>query len=592
MTLTSSSFSSSSLHTLLPYIARYRWQFGGGLVFLVGTAAIQLVGPWVIKHAIDELSLGVTRSTLGVYAGLLVGVAVAGGGCRFFMRRIIIGVSRQIEYDLRNDFFAHLQRLPLAYYQGQRTGDLMSRATNDLGAVRMMVGPAVMYTGTTSIVFVVAATMMVSISPRLALFALLPLPVVTALVKGFGSAIYHRSEQIQEQLARVSAIVQEALAGVRVVRAYRRETAEMSRFGRANEVYLERSRAVIGLQALFYPSMALCLGLSSLVVLWLGSGLVVAGQMTVGDFVAFNAYLVMLTWPMIAFGWVTNTLQRGLAAWHRMRAVLDATPDVVGPAIHRSLQTRDDVRGKVEFRDLSFSYDGRPVLDAVSATVEPGQVLALIGATGSGKTTLVDLIPRVFDPPRGTVFLDDVDVRDIPLPVLRSAIGYVRQEPFLFSDTIRENVSFGARHDGTDDDVVRRAVEVARLDKDLDDFPLGSETLVGERGITLSGGQKQRAAIARALVGDPRVLILDDVLSAVDTQTEEEVLKRLEDVVRQRATIIVAHRISTVRTADLILVLHHGSVVERGSHDELVARDGVYAGLYRRQRLEEELDQV
>ena len=592
MTLTSSSFSSSSLHTLLPYIARYRWQFGGGLVFLVGTAAIQLVGPWVIKHAIDELSLGVTRSTLGVYAGLLVGVAVAGGGCRFFMRRIIIGVSRQIEYDLRNDFFAHLQRLPLAYYQGQRTGDLMSRATNDLGAVRMMVGPAVMYTGTTSIVFVVAATMMVSISPRLALFALLPLPVVTALVKGFGSAIYHRSEQIQEQLARVSAIVQEALAGVRVVRAYRREAAEMSRFGRANEVYLERSRAVIGLQALFYPSMALCLGLSSLVVLWLGSGLVVAGQMTVGDFVAFSAYLVMLTWPMIAFGWVTNTLQRGLAAWHRMRAVLDATPDVVGPAIHRSLQTRDDVRGKVEFRDLSFSYDGRPVLDAVSATVEPGQVLALIGATGSGKTTLVDLIPRVFDPPRGTVFLDDVDVRDIPLPVLRSAIGYVRQEPFLFSDTIRENVSFGARHDGTDDDVVRRAVEVARLDKDLDDFPLGSETLVGERGITLSGGQKQRAAIARALVGDPRVLILDDVLSAVDTQTEEEVLKRLEDVVRQRATIIVAHRISTVRTADLILVLHHGSVVERGSHDELVARDGVYAGLYRRQRLEEELDQV
>ncbi len=589
MTLTSSS---SSLHTLLPYIARYRWQFGGGLVFLVGTAAIQLVGPWVIKHAIDELSLGVTRSTLGVYAGLLVGVAVAGGGCRFFMRRIIIGASRQIEYDLRNDFFAHLQRLPLAYYQGQRTGDLMSRATNDLGAVRMMVGPAVMYTGTTSIVFVVAATMMVSISPRLALFALLPLPVVTALVKGFGSAIYHRSEQIQEQLARVSAIVQEALAGVRVVRAYRRETAEMSRFGRANEVYLERSRAVIGLQALFYPSMALCLGLSSLVVLWLGSGLVVAGQMTVGDFVAFNAYLVMLTWPMIAFGWVTNTLQRGLSAWHRMRAVLDTTPDVVGPAIHRSLQTRDDVRGKVEFRNLSFSYDGRPVLDAVSATVEPGQVLALIGATGSGKTTLVDLIPRVFDPPRGTVFLDDVDVRDIPLPVLRSAIGYVRQEPFLFSDTIRENVSFGARHGGTDDDVVRRAVEVARLDKDLDDFPLGSETLVGERGITLSGGQKQRAAIARALVGDPRVLILDDVLSAVDTQTEEEVLKRLEDVVRQRATIIVAHRISTVRTADLILVLHHGSVVERGSHDELVARDGVYAGLYRRQRLEEELDQV
>ena len=544
----------------------------------------------MVKLAVDGLTQGVSRSSLGLYAGLLVGIAVAGGGCRFMMRRIIIGASRQIEYDLRNDFFAQLQRLSLSYYQRERTGDLMSRATNDLGAVRMMVGPAIMYTGTTSIVFVVAATLMVSISPRLALFALLPLPLVTALVKGFGSAIYQRSEKIQEQLAQVSAIVQEALAGVRVVRAYRRESTELRRFQQANEVYLERSRAVIELQALFYPSMALCLGLSSLVVLWLGSGLVVTGQMTVGDFVAFNAYLVMLTWPMIAFGWVTNTLQRGLAAWHRMRVVLDAVPDVAGPARHSSLRSRDDIRGKVEFRNLSFSYNGTPVLDAVSATVEPGQVLALVGATGAGKSTLVDLIPRVFDPPRGSVFLDDVDVRDIPLSVLRSAIGYVRQEPFLFSDTIQENVAFGARDDGASDDLIRRAVEVARLDKDLDDFPLGSETLVGERGITLSGGQKQRAAIARALVGDPRVLILDDALSAVDTHTEEEVLKRLDDVVRQRTTIIVAHRISTVRTADLILVLKNGSVVERGSHDQLVAHDGVYAGLYRRQRLESELE--
>ena len=582
------------LHTaskLVPYLTRYRGRFAVGFVFLVLATTIQLISPWVLKYAVDDLTIGVTRTKLVLYAWLLVGIALVGGICRFLMRRIIIGASRQIEYDLRNDFFAQLQRLSLAYFQKHRTGDLMSRATNDLGAVRMMAGPAVMYSATTSIVLVVAVILMLSISPRLTLFALLPLPLVTVAVKGFGSAIYHRSEQIQAQLAHMSAITHEALAGVRVVRAYSREAVEMNRFQGANDEYVVRSRAVIQLQGLFYPSMALLLGLSALIVLWLGSRQVIAGQMTLGDFVAFNAYVVMLTWPMIAFGWVTNMLQRGMAAWSRMLEVLEVDPAIQDPGLAPNLTSPADVRGRVEFRDLSFAYNGHPVLEHVSAVVEPGQMLALVGPTGSGKSTLVDLLPRLFDPPPGTVLVDGVDIRHIPLSVLRGAIGYVPQEPFLFSDTIAENVAFGTVGDGTHGSAVDNAMAIARLDKDLRDFPQGWDTTVGERGITLSGGQKQRAAIARALTIDPRILILDDALSAVDTHTEEEILSRLRGVIRQRTSIIVSHRISTVRDADLILVLDKGRVVERGTHQELLVHDGLYAGLYRKQLLEEELEE-
>ena len=365
----------------------------------------------------------------------------------------------------------------------------------------------------------------------------------------------------------------------------------MNRFQGANDEYVVRSRAVIQLQGLFYPSMALLLGLSALIVLWLGSRQVIAGQMTLGDFVAFNAYVVMLTWPMIAFGWVTNMLQRGMAAWSRMLEVLEVDPAIQDPGLAPNLTSPADVRGRVEFRDLSFAYNGHPVLEHVSAVVEPGQMLALVGPTGSGKSTLVDLLPRLFDPPPGTVLVDGVDIRHIPLSVLRGAIGYVPQEPFLFSDTIAENVAFGTVGDGTHGSAVDNAMAIARLDKDLRDFPQGWDTTVGERGITLSGGQKQRAAIARALTIDPRILILDDALSAVDTHTEEEILSRLRGVIRQRTSIIVSHRISTVRDADLILVLDKGRVVERGTHQELLVHDGLYAGLYRKQLLEEELEE-
>ena len=586
----------ASLRKLVPYLARYRRRFAAGLVSLILATVFQLVSPWVLKLAVDDLTLDVTRRKLAVYAGVLLAIALAGGSFRFLMRRIIIGASRQIEYDLRNDFFSHLQSLPLAYFQRHRTGDLMSRATNDLNAVRMMVGPAIMYSCTTSIVFVVGVLLMLSISPQLTLLGLLPLPFVSLVVRGFGRAIYRRSEQIQEALAHLSATAQEALSGVRVVRAYGREAVEIERFRRSNDAYLDRSRAVIQLQGLFYPSLALFLGLSALIVLWLGSRLVVANEITIGDFVAFNGYLVMLSWPMIAFGWVTNMLQRGLAAWHRMLDVLETPPSITDPGPHPTLHTPSDIAGRIEFRNLTFAYNGQPILDGISATVEPGQMLALVGPTGAGKSTLVDLLPRIFDPPPGSVLIDGVDVRTIPLTVLRGAIGYVPQEPFLFSHSIAHNVAFGVLGSGptstpaADDRAIAQAVDIARLDKDIVDFPQGLATLVGERGIALSGGQKQRAAIARALLVDPRILILDDALSAVDTHTEEEILVRLRRRLRQGTSIVVSHRISTVRDADLILVLDQGKVVERGTHDELVGQDGLYAGLHRKQLLEAELE--
>ena len=500
------------------------------------------------------------------------------------MRRIIIGASREIELDLRNDLFRHLQRLPPAWFQANRTGDLMSRATNDLSAVRMMAGPAIMYTASTSITFVVALLLMLSLSPALTLLALLPLPFVSVVVQRFGSAIYLRSERIQAQLAHMSAVVQEALAGVRVVRAYRREGVETERFRETNEEYVARSRALIRLQGAFHPTLAFFLGLSALIVLWIGSRHVIDGRLSLGDFVAFNVYVAMLSWPMIAFGWVTNMLQRGLAAWQRMLDVLQVEPSIRDP---EAPVAPGRIRGAVEFRDLTFAYDGRAVLSGVSARVEPGQVLALVGPTGSGKSTLVDLLPRLFDPPPGTVFIDGIDVREMPLDTLRGAIGYVPQEPLLFSETVAGNVAFGVR---AADGAVADAVRLAQLDVDVAGFPRGLDTEVGERGITLSGGQKQRAALARAILTDPRILILDDALSAVDTHTEEAILGRLREVMRQRTTILVAHRISTVRNADLILVLDDGRVFERGTHDELVASGGLYAGLHRKQLLEEALE--
>ncbi|HSL22202.1 MAG TPA: ABC transporter ATP-binding protein [Vicinamibacterales bacterium] len=584
---------------LLPYAVRCKRQFLLGLGCVIAATTIQLLSPWILKYAIDDLYRGVTRGKLLAYAGMLLGVAVAGGYFRFLMRRIIVGASRVIEYDLRNDFFAHLQRLPLSYFQARRTGDLMSRATNDLNAVRMMIGPAVMYSASTLIVFVVALALMFSIDARLTLVSLLPLPFVSISVKYFGTEIHKRFEAIQAQLSDISAVTQEALAGVRVVRAYRQERPETERFRAANLEYLERNRGLIRIQGLFYPSMSLFLGLAALLVLWMGSREVIRGRITLGEFVAFNSYLVMLSWPMIAFGWVTNMMQRGMASWKRMLEVFDAEPAVITHAPPGRPVIQTIARGGIEIRDLTFAFDGQePVLRDVSARIEPGQTVALVGPTGSGKSVLLSLLPRLHEPPPRTIFVDGVDVRDIPLPTLRRAIGFVPQEPFLFSDTVANNIAFGlddgpARGNGDSDahrqEAIVKAAAVARLDKDADGFPKGYETAVGERGITLSGGQKQRTAIARAVVTDPRILVLDDAMSAVDTYTEEEILGRLKEVMRQRTSIIVSHRISTVRHADRIFVLDDGRIVESGRHDELVAQGGAYAELYRKQLLEEEL---
>jgi ATP-binding cassette subfamily B protein len=587
----------SALRRLLPYVLRYRRQFVTGLACVLVTTSIQLLSPWVLKYAIDDLGRGVTRQKLAAYAALLLGIALVGGVFRYLMRRLIIGASRDIEYDVRSAFFARLQQMPLSYYQARRTGDLMSRATNDLNAVRMMIGPAVMYTANTALVFVVAIALMLSIDARLTLLALLPLPLVSISVKYFGSAIHTRFEAIQAQLADLSAVVQEALAGVRVVRAYSQEAHEEARFRSANAEYVRKNRGLISLQGLFFPSMTLFLGFGSLLVLWLGSREVIRGRITLGEFVAFNAYLVMLSWPMIAFGWVTNILQRGMASWKRMLEVLDAVP-----AIDDARATPEgraaSITGAIEIRDLVFTYPGtdRPVLDHVSLRIERGQTVAFVGATGSGKSTLISLLPRLHDPPQGSIFVDGVDILEIPLAAVRAAIGFVPQEPFLFSDTVAENVAFGVQPapnaaavaiEGTKR--IGDAAAIARLDVDVSSFPKGYGTMVGERGITLSGGQKQRTALARALMVDPRILVLDDALSAVDTSTEEEILTRLRGVMRQRTSIIVSHRISTVRDADQIFVLERGRIAERGTHGALVAHGGLYASLYRKQLLEEEL---
>jgi ATP-binding cassette subfamily B protein len=580
---------------LFPYIRRYRREYLLGFASLVLCSTMFAVSPLVLQFAVDDLSAGVTRSKLAFYAGVLLLIAGLAGYFRYQMRRIIISASRGFEYDLRNDFFAHLERLPMSFFQENRTGDLMSRATNDLSSVRMMVGPAVMYLANTLITAVVSLSLMFSLDVRLTLIVLLPLPIVSITVKMFGTAIHKTFEEVQEKLSDMSAVVQESLTGVRVVRAYRQEDAEIARFRDANIEYLRHNKRLTRLQGAFFPTMSLFLGFSALLALWLGSRDVTTGRLTIGELVAFNAYLAQLAWPMIAFGWVTNLLERGMASWKRMLVVMETVPAIRDEGSEEGFVGRpglasQDPAGAIEFRNLSFLYGSREVLRNVSFSVKAGETVAIVGATGSGKSTLVNLLPRLQNPPRGTVFIDGRDVRDMPLNELRSLIGFVPQEPFLFSDTLADNVAFGVPGVKQEEPArIEAAATVAQLEKDVRDFPNGYETMVGERGITLSGGQKQRTAIARAVITDPRILILDDALSAVDTYTEEEILSRLRGVMKGRTAIIISHRISTVRDADQIVVLDAGRVVEKGRHDELIRMGGHYAELYKKQLLEEEL---
>jgi ATP-binding cassette subfamily B protein len=554
------------------------------------TNAIALTQPHVLRLAVDDLYRGVTSAKLARYALILFGIAVLGGVFKFLMRHFVIGISRHLEFDLRNDLFAHLQRLPLEYYQRTRTGEIMSRATNDLSAVRMMLGPGIMYMVNTVVVAAVSIACMVAISPRLTFYSLLPLPLVSLTVWFFGDRIHRRFERVQAQFADISARVQENLSGVRVIRAFTREADEIEAFREMNDEYVRRNQRLIQVWGVFHPLLAFLSGLAALLALDLGGREVVRGHISLGSFVAFTVYLAMLNWPVVALGWVINLFQRGMASYRRLVEVLDVEPAIQSPR-DAVRPARDGPRaGEIEFRDLTFRYPGstRPALRDVSLRVEPGRTVALVGRTGAGKSTLLALLPRLFDPPPATVFLDGVDVRRWDLAALRARLAVVPQDSFLFSATVAENIGDGVEHPSRE--AVEAAAQIARLDEDVRRFPAGYDTLVGERGITLSGGQRQRAAIARALLRDAPVLLLDDCLSSVDTQTEEAILTGLRDEMRRRTALIVSHRVSAVRDADLIVVLEDGVAVERGTHESLLALEGHYAELCRQQTLEEELE--
>ncbi|MBZ5546969.1 MAG: ABC transporter ATP-binding protein/permease [Acidobacteriia bacterium] len=594
-----------SLRPLVPYLKRYRsgllW---GGLCVLFNNG-IWILFPQVIRRAVDALSHGVTRQKLLTYSLLVIAVAFAKGIFQFLTRWVVIGISRDIEFDLRNDLFAHLEHLSYSYYQRNRTGDIMAKATNDLNAVRMLLGPAIMYSANTIVFTAGALAFMLAISPKLTIYAFLPLPIASIVIQYFGRQIHERFERIQAMFSDISARAQENFSGARVIRAYVQEQAEIASFESANQEYIRRSLGLVRLMGMLWPTLELMLGVAVVIVLWLGGRQVLLGRMTVGDFVAFNTYMVQLTWPVIALGWVINIFQRGTASMGRINEILTEQPEIAdepalvgGTGVSRVQPGEDarlsinlfDIQGEVEFRNLNFTYNGVPVLNGINLHIPAGSSLAIVGPTGSGKTTLVNLIPRIYDALPGAVLIDGKPIREFPLDTLRRKIGFVPQETFLFSDTIRENIAFG-RHDAHLPEV-QAAAEAANIAQDIESFPETYSTTVGERGITLSGGQKQRTAIARALLRSPRILILDDALSSVDTHTEDKILNHLREIMLGRTTIFISHRVSTVRNADRIAVLHSGQIVELGTHDELIARNGYYTDLYNKQLLEEELAEV
>ena len=578
----------NSLRPLFPYLKKYRGSYIVGGVCVLLNNGIWILFPLVIRRAIDDLHSGVSRHKLLTYALLLLAVAGLKGIFQFLTRWVLIGVSRDIEFDLRNDFFRHLESLSYSFYQRTRTGDIMARATNDLNAVRMLLGPAIMYSANTIVFTAGALVFMLSISPKLTLYAFLPLPVVSVTIQYFGKRIHERFERIQAMFSDISARAQENFSGARLIRAYVQEEYEIAGFETANREYIARSLKLVRLMGMLWPSLEVMLGLAIVLVLWLGGREVLYGRITVGGFVAFNTYMVQLTWPVIALGWVINIFQRGTASMARINQLLVERPEIEDASAN--LPTTTQIEGDIEFRDLNFAYNGTLVLHDINLHIPAGSSLAIVGPTGSGKTTLVSLIARVYDAPSGTVLMDRRSIRDYPLEVLRRNIGFVPQETFLFSETVRENIAFGAQ--GATDEDIRQAAYAASIAEEIEAFPEQYRTIVGERGITLSGGQKQRTAIARAVIRNPRILILDDALSSVDTQTEDKILNRLREIMRDRTTIFISHRVSTVRNADRIAVLHGGCIVEAGTHDELLALDGYYSDLYNKQLLEEELAEV
>jgi ATP-binding cassette, subfamily B, multidrug efflux pump len=577
-----------SLSTLWPYLRRYRGGLSLGIGALLMKDLLAAAQPIAIGYGVDSLTRGFEMRVVLQLAALLIGLSLVKGLFQFWMRVIIIGISRDIEYDLRNDLFFHLVELSQDFYMRYRTGDIMARATNDLNAVRMMLGPGVMYWSETILMLVLSVGVMVHTDWRLTCIALSPAPLVSIAVIVFGRRIHVRFEHIQGMFSDISSKVQENLAGVRVIRAYAQEKGEVAQFEHLNRQYVRENIGLARIQGLFMPSLQALIGIVFLLVLWAGGRQLMQGRLSLGNFVMFNTYMGMLIWPMIAIGWVVNQMQRGTASLKRINQMLDERPSIA--ASGGSVLTPADVEAEVRFREVRMSFGDREALSGVDLTIHAGETVAIVGHTGSGKTTLVNLVPRLFDPTSGQVEIGGVDIRKFDPKQLRLEIGFVPQETFLFSATLAENIAWGVP--GATRERIAWAAEVAGLASDIESFPNGLDTIIGERGLTLSGGQKQRTAIARAILRNPRILILDDALSSVDTVTEEKILNALAGVMRDRTTILISHRVSTVQNADRIVVLNRGEIVESGTHQELRQRGGYYAELYQKQLLEEELEAI
>jgi ATP-binding cassette, subfamily B, multidrug efflux pump len=575
----------SHLKPLVPYLWGHRPALLFGLLATVISTMLALAQPYFIGSAIDALQHGRPAGDVYLIAVEILAFAALQGVFTFFVRYLINSVSRHVEYEMRRDLFAHLERMPQSFFQANHTGDIMARATNDLSAVRNMLGPGILNSVNTTLMFVIAAVLMFGIDTRLAIIAVVFLPLVSVAFTLIGAKMHERYERVQAQFGALSTRAQENLSGIRVVKAYAQEDHEIAVFDREGREYVRRSMAYQRLSGLLWPMMGLVLGATAALVLFVGGNDVIAHRLTLGQFVQFNGYLGMLSWPMIALGWVVNLYQQGAASLTRVAAVMSQEPAIRDHADTRPLTS---LRGEIEFRDVGLSYDGRPVLEGLSFHVPAGQTLAILGATGAGKTSIVNLITRVHEAQSGQVLIDGTDVRNVPLALLRRSIGMVPQDTFLFSVALRENVAFGV--DAVDEGRLAQAVTTARLSNDIDQFPDGLDTVIGERGVTLSGGQKQRTALARAIARDPAILILDDALSSIDTQTQAEILSGLQRVLANRTSILIAHRISTVKNADQIIVLDEGRVAEQGRHQDLVARGGLYAQMYRRELLSQEME--